>query len=97
MDKPYRIPPFDCPKCGYHMDSASNMTGEGCPEVGDCTVCINCGQVLRFGIGLAVVVADIKDDELTDEAKKAVAKMLFYVRLRGLLHDPVVQSKWGKR
>ena len=37
-----------CPTCGYVFEKCSNLTGSGAPHSGDLTLCIECGEILRF-------------------------------------------------
>ena len=55
-----------CLKCGKEMSAATNVKGEGGPEVGNVTVCLYCGHVMEFGPGLVLI-------ELRDETIKEIA------------------------
>ena len=50
------VPSQPCPNCGVMNDSATCLTGGEMeePAVGDFTVCVSCGNLLRFGYGLVV-------------------------------------------
>ena len=40
---------FTCPRCGYRMDSASDVRGTPVtPAAGDLTVCLRCAAPLQF-------------------------------------------------
>lgn len=43
-----------CLSCGAEMTAATNVTGKGMPEVGDATVCLYCGHLMIFDVGLAL-------------------------------------------
>jgi hypothetical protein len=65
--KAFGIPPFLCPWCGYYQDRVSHLVDsrdKNPPAVGDVTVCLNCGQLLKFVLGLAVV--QVHDETLLD-------------------------------
>lgn len=47
--------PGRCLSCSAEMTAATNVSGEGMPEVGDVTVCLYCGHLMEFGIGLVLV------------------------------------------
>lgn len=49
-----------CPTCGYEMDAATAIAGDGRPSVGDISLCINCGEVLEFSEGFRLEVASLK-------------------------------------
>lgn len=49
------ITPSSCPSCGYHLDAASHTTdADTRPTPGDYSVCINCGELLRFTEAMTV-------------------------------------------
>jgi len=81
------------------MDTASNMTGKGRPEIGDYTVCLNCGQLCRFGIGYVLEVADFPDAsaDISDKAKLTLERALYFIKRRGLYRSPNVNSKWRRK
>jgi hypothetical protein len=43
-----RHEPTACPRCGYRLDAASDLIGGATPKPGDFSVCLNCGELLRF-------------------------------------------------
>lgn len=46
----HRVRTTRCPHCGYLMDAASNAdASKAAPVPGDYSVCLNCGEFLRFG------------------------------------------------
>jgi hypothetical protein len=45
-----REPPWMCDSCGYVMDSATPVHGEGLPQDGSLSICANCGALyVRHG------------------------------------------------
>jgi hypothetical protein len=50
------LPPANCPTCDYHMDAAT--------PAGDFSLCLNCGEALRFDEALRLVA--VKPGELAD-------------------------------
>lgn len=44
----YVLLPRPCPVCGYVCDRATAVTGNESPQPGDWTVCLRCGEILRF-------------------------------------------------
>jgi hypothetical protein len=55
MTYEFLTPQSLCPHCGYHPDRAANMSGFHAPEVGDFTVCLNCGDISRFDANMKLV------------------------------------------
>jgi hypothetical protein len=60
------LPARKCPTCGYEMDAATQIhdvaaevIGNCPPEVGDITLCVNCGDALEFAEGLKLQVASL--------------------------------------
>lgn len=46
--KTTRTPATWCPCCFHTLTATTCTTGEHSPEPGDYTICINCGEVLRW-------------------------------------------------
>ncbi len=46
-----------CPTCGYRMDAATATRGKARPRPGDFSLCLYCGQALRFDEQLEPVLA----------------------------------------
>lgn len=40
--------PSSCPKCGADLEKATALIGEAASAVLDWTVCVCCGEILRF-------------------------------------------------
>lgn len=45
-----------CPKCDAPLDGCQGLDEAHTPRPGDYTICIYCGEVWRFGEGLALCV-----------------------------------------
>jgi hypothetical protein len=56
-----------CPVCKMVLDEISPVNTEGIPEPGSYTVCMYCGSILRFGLGMRL--EEISKDELREMAK----------------------------
>jgi DNA-directed RNA polymerase subunit RPC12/RpoP len=53
MSNDYRLPEARCPQCDYKLDAATIAHGEdSAPSPGDCSFCLNCGQVLIYSAEL---------------------------------------------
>lgn len=68
-----------CPSCGKPLDCATALDGNSKPKFGDVSVCLYCGEILSFGLGLVL-------QPLTDEQMIEVAgdkDILTAQRLRG--------------
>jgi hypothetical protein len=65
-----------CPTCDHLLNLASNLEGENKPKDGDFSLCIGCGEILRFGHGLTIYKPGSKelqeqDAELLHQLLKA--------------------------
>lgn len=73
-----------CPSCErpLRMHEAADGSGDQ-PKPGDVTVCLYCGEVLRFdgGLQLAAVSLDAVDD-LTELERETVTEVRAFVRMR---------------
>jgi hypothetical protein len=56
-----KLSPSACLSCGILLDAASNVSSEGQPEAGDCTICIACGHIMVFDERL--LLRDPNDEE----------------------------------
>ncbi len=83
--KNYKMPRSCCPTCGYSVDTASNATGSGKPRPKDFTICLNCGDLLRFAEDLTMIATgvDQTSDELTPKQKQMIAHSQHFIRQRG--------------
>lgn len=50
-----------CPNCETRVDYASSMTGLHTPSVGDFSICLTCGCVVRFGQGMTLSRSSITE------------------------------------
>jgi hypothetical protein len=62
----YRLPSVACPWCSKELDAATGVTGEGSPDMGDATLCINCGEWCIFDSDLTL--RKPTDDEFVELA-----------------------------
>jgi hypothetical protein len=67
--KPFRFKLTRCPHCGHRLNACSTLGEDRPPNPGDLSVCMGCGQVVRFGPKLklqrvpASVIAALLPDE----------------------------------
>ena len=72
-------PASKCPACGHPLTRATGIDGgEQAPDPGDYSVCLYCGQLLRFDEDLAVRPATL--DEAGDELDEWALGMLLRAR-----------------
>lgn len=71
------MPTSACPTCGYVMDQASSVEGEATPKTGDFSVCMRCGELLRFNAALHVRLAS---DTEVNALPKNLREMLYRTR-----------------
>ena len=70
-----------CPLCFKKLDTATSVKEGWTPESGDLSVCIGCGEVLRYAEGLALKVATDSELEALDmETKRLLARTQTAVR-----------------
>jgi hypothetical protein len=84
----YKIPQSFCPACDYRMEMADNVHGGGAPDPGDCSVCLNCGQLLIFTDDLTLRVmtaAEVKEWMSDAEAWRAIDQIRRTIEQRGPL------------
>lgn len=64
-----------CPRCGYKFDHATGVAHDNLPKPGDFSLCLRCGQVLRFEAGLVAVIAlDRELEELAPEQRALIRR-----------------------
>lgn len=73
--KDFEIRASFCPYCFRLLDAASNVEGEGAPQPGDFTLCIECSSVLRFDEEMNLVMSSWDDIPLILRASFAQLKM----------------------
>ena len=77
-----------CLSCGAKADGSTSIEG-AVPKVGDVTVCLSCGHVMEFGLGLTLV-------ELSDATLMNIAgdpDFLKVVGIAGYLRDKMKKEK----
>lgn len=78
-----------CPTCGYAMDRATDALdepGAPAPKPGDFSMCLSCGQPLRFTEGLHIRVCPPDELHLLPMAQRLVFdKARAYIQRRGPL------------
>lgn len=86
---PTYFPPIEsrCPQCDYKLDAATKAHGEEAfPEAGDTSVCLNCGQVLKYQADLTLrkaTVAEIRELMEQPEAWATIEKAQMFIQQRG--------------
>jgi hypothetical protein len=83
MNNDFDTPENKCINCGYILDKAMNTTGEGGPEDGDITICINCSHIMAFGANLEL--RELTAEEMYDVAGDA--EMLKAIRIIKLVRE----------
>lgn len=75
-----------CPACGYIVNAAADIfdSGSAGPEVGDLSICLNCGElmVIMEHSQLASATDDDRND-LSPDAERAIAA----IKMRGRFRD----------
>jgi len=56
------IPASKCPTCGYEMDSSTCVDDDTVkPKPGDFSVCMKCGEMLRFTGTMGIRIVELND------------------------------------
>jgi len=81
------------PCCGYVTDTAGDLNSDflddAVPNVGDLSICFNCGSLLVYVDGARNKTRSAKRDDierLNSKQRKLMGKAQKYIRRRGLLH-----------
>ena len=88
-EEPTYFPPIEsrCPQCGYKLDAATKAYGEeASPEAGDTSVCLNCGQVLKYQADLTLrkaTAAEIRELMDDGDAWRTIEKAQRFIYERG--------------
>jgi hypothetical protein len=85
------LPQRTLPCCGYAVDTATEIHGEAVsPKQGDFTICLRCGQWLRFQDDQGAVAPLTLDDwiELPDAERHIMRRLSDQLQLRGPLLQP---------
>jgi hypothetical protein len=80
------LPESRCPQCNYVLTGASNPNGDGEPEPGCASVCLNCGQLMIFADDLTLRKAnalDVRELMAWPEAWNTVQKAQMIIQQRG--------------
>jgi uncharacterized Zn finger protein len=77
-----------CPSCSYRMDTSTKISGEeeAAPEEGDTSVCINCGQVLKYRADQTLrkaTSAEVREIMDAPEAWALIEKVQRFIKQRG--------------
>jgi len=82
------LTPVDACRCGYILDMA---TGKAAPRPGDFSVCLSCGNLLRFTDDLRTRDTTCEDVAVLDEEDIAyIGRVQDAIRVRGPLPPRVV-------
>lgn len=57
-----RVPVSRCLGCGVEMDAVTDPLTNAKPKVGDITICLRCGHIMAFGLGL--LLRPLTDSEM---------------------------------
>lgn len=83
----YKLRESRCPTCGYKLDGATKAHGEeAAPEQGDTSICLNCGEVLKYEADLTLrkaTAAEMKDLTEQPEAWATVENARLFIWQRG--------------
>lgn len=83
LGRPPALPASECPVCRYEMDAATCVEREKAePSAGDFSVCLNCGEMLRFN-DILVLKPIPKDIEIHPKTKELLEKASNYIKQRG--------------
>ena len=61
-----------CPSCGYKMNAATSLENDAVPKSGDFSVCLRCGEILRFDENLLLRVVPLKEWDTLPKYEKEV-------------------------
>jgi Fe2+ or Zn2+ uptake regulation protein len=78
-------PESKCPSCGVLLNQCTNFFDSGGPSEGDLIVCSDCGQILEFTTGLAIVA--ISEETLDEMAKTMPNDISIVRRMRALIRS----------
>lgn len=71
-----------CPSCGYKLEIHTGLQSkDDIPSLGDFTICLSCGDILRFDSETKISVATQKDlNELQPEDHKKALLTSFAIK-----------------
>jgi hypothetical protein len=84
----YRLVESRCPQCNYRLDGATVAHGDDTiPAEGDNSICLNCGQGLKYQADLSLRKATAQEirDLMTEspEAWATIEKAQMFIEKRG--------------
>lgn len=83
----YRLIESRCPACSYKLDGATVAHGEDAqPSEGDNSICLNCGQLLKYQADLTLRKAtaeDVRELMRLPVAWATLEKMQRFIHERG--------------
>lgn len=83
----HRLIESRCPQCNYKLDAASVAEGEDrLPCEGDVSVCLNCGQVMKYQADLTlrqITAHEIAEIMEAPESWAVIEKAQMFIRQRG--------------
>ncbi len=82
-----RHPLAACPTCRRPIDAATSVTTDACPEPGDFSVCVTCGEILRYREDLTVrkcEAPELDDPGLPQHERAVIERVSRAVRSRWL-------------
>jgi DNA-directed RNA polymerase subunit RPC12/RpoP len=67
--------PTNCPRCGYRVEMATGLGHRKRPRPGDFSLCLRCGQLLRFDHEFEPVMAFERElEQLSDRQRALIAR-----------------------
>ncbi len=76
-----RVPAQWCPDCFHKLDGVTSVGAEATPSPGDFTVCIECGNILRFADDMSLVLSNLM--EIPMHSRLEFAKIVSTVKTLG--------------
>lgn len=93
----HRVPLTVCPTCGYRADGASNVFNPKAvrPKSGDFSMCMSCGEILRFNDDYTMRALTYDDIKIVQsDAGLAIALSIMDKARREVFGDiPLVHQK----
>ena len=77
-----RVPEINCQKCGYRIDTFSDLKGKAAPHAGDLSMCMKCGNLAKFNDGLNLVpltVSDMEEIVMNAELWESITKTRYLI------------------
>ncbi len=54
MSVSVETPRSHCPKCGHELNLAQKIRGQGAPQPGDMSFCVECAALMRFDAAMTL-------------------------------------------